>query len=195
MDKKQIDIEDLLVWTYQVEYADKATTDGPRLGRGYDSVVRVCSAKKTGGYHCHPDADAVHFHVLQMPVHQQMLLLRAAKSGIRPGEGATGRFVMVAVLNSRGNPKAIQSETSNMTVGHVVAPAIEMPDGEIIFAPEDRSEDGIQWFGDVVGAERSEYVEWYETLSFLALQLNGGAWLSAHFATGPKAPARPWEAC
>ncbi len=196
MTKRDIDIEALLVWAYQGQCVDKAATGGWSLGSAMDSCRRLelamADASVNVGHDCHPDAEAVHFAVQGLSKVQQALIIGNAKNATRPDCMADARFVMAAVVTSNGNPKRLYGPDKKTTVGHVVAPAMELMDGSVFYAPAGKP--ALKWFDDVVGWHRGQYLAWREAMEALVLYLNGGGWLSDHYATGPDASPCPWEA-
>lgn len=194
MAKRDIDIEALLAWAYRDQCVDKAISDGPRLGGGFDSCRRLefgeVDAGRFVGHDCHPDAEALHFAVLGLSKVQQALVIGNAKNATRPDAMVGARFVMAAVVTSNGNPKRIYDDNRHC-IGHVVAHAIEQADGALFYAPAGKP--AHQWFVDVVGWHRDQYGAWLEAMSALALHLNGGGWLSDYHVTGPVAPPCPWK--
>lgn len=192
---KQIDIEDLLVWAYQVQCVDKLRLQSFSQAGAMDSCRRLELAVVDGsanvGHDCHPDAEAVHFAVLWLSKVQQALIIGNAKNGTRPDCLLGARMVMAAVVGSNGNPRRIYGWDKKTTVGHMVAPAMELPGGSLSYAPYDRN--GLKWFDEVVSMHRMQYLAWREAMDALVLSLNGGAWLSDYIATGPAAPRCPWD--
>lgn len=197
MAKKEIDIEALLVWAYQVQCVDKLRLQTFSQAAPMDSCRRLELAVADGGGNvgvdCHPDAEAVHFAVLRLSKAQQALVIGNAKIGTRPDWMPGARFVMAAVVTSNGNPKKLYDANRNC-IGHAVAPALEQVDGSICYAPIDPRTPAPTWFSDVIELHRLQYKAWIEALSALVLHLNEGAWLSDHHATGPIAPLEPWNA-
>lgn len=194
MAKRDIDIESLLVWAYQDQCVDKAATGGWSLAGAMDSCRRLelamTDASLNVGHECHPDAEAVHFAVLGLSKVQQALIIGNAKNGTRPDCMPDAQFVMAAVVTSSGNPKGIYDANRNR-IGHAVAPAMELVDGSVFYAPTGKP--ALQWFADVVGWHRAQYAAWLEAMAALAVHLNGGGWLQDHHATGPAAPTCPWD--
>ena len=196
MAMKQIDIEDLLVWTYQNQCADKLRLQSFSQASAMDSCRRLELAAVDGGtnvgHECHPDAEAVHFAVLRLSKVQQALVIGNAKNGTRPDCLAGAKLVMAAAVNSQGNPKRLYDASRNF-IGHAIKPAIEMPDGKLFDLPKDPFKLVQMSFEQVVGSHRDQYAAWHEALSSLTVYLNGGAWLSDYVATGPSASDRPWD--
>lgn len=196
MTKRDIDIEDLLVWAYRDQCVDKAIGDSPRLGSGFDSTVRLAFAEidagRFDGNDCHPDADAVHFGVQGLSRVQRALVIGNAKNASRPDCMQGARLVMAALVTASGNPRRLY-DSSRHCIGHAVAPALEQADGALFYAPKDARRPAPQWFADVVALHRAQYAAWWEALSSLALFLEGGHWLADFHVTGPAAPSAPWE--
>lgn len=192
---RDIDIENLLVWAYQDQCVDKAATGGWSLAGAMDSCRRLelsmTDASVNIGHDCHADAEAVHFAVQGLSKVQQALVIGNAKNGTRPDCMLGARFIMAALVTSSGNPKRIYAADRKTTVGHEVAPAIELPDGAVFYAPSGRP--ALKWFDDVVGFHRAQYSAWMEAMTALVQYLNGGAWLSDFNVTGPAACPCPWE--
>lgn len=196
MAKRDIDIEDLLVWAYQDQCVDKAISDSPRLGSGFDSVMRLkfaeVDAGRFDGSDCHPDAEAVHFGVQGLSRVQQVLVIGGAKNSTRPDCMLGARLVMAAQVTAGGNPRRIYDDNRHC-IGHAVAPAMEQADGSLFYAPADPRKPAPVWFAEVVGFHRAQYAAWWEALSSLALFLDAGRWLSDFHVTGPAAPSSPWD--
>jgi hypothetical protein len=195
MAKEARDIEDLIVWAYHVEQADKAGRGGWGLGGGSDSILRVeraalaGSAGGTTGNVCHPDAEAIHAAVLGLSRWERALVISHGHASSRPDWMTGARLVMAAVEGVRGNPKRIYDQGRNV-IGHQVRPACELAAGEVHYAPMGR--DVGEWFSDLVDGHRVMYAAWRDALARLACELDGA--LGDCRPVGPAAPARPWEA-
>lgn len=184
MSRKLIDVEDLLIWTYQKQVADKVTakivhgifpqgyvSNSVRLGNYARLGVRVDNPVQlfTASAEIHPDAEAVHEQVVQFPALEVGLMITHAKAGDRPDwmPGAVPRCV--PIQRSNGRPKMEYDAKGKRPV---FCPVVYDPDPSVI------------------AFQRSVYTAWHAALQALSNWLDG---LSSYQVEGPAAPAVPWK--
>lgn len=193
MAKRDIDIEDLLVWAYREQCVASAAGHGWGQGAPVDSVARlerVMGGSLAAGHDCHPDAEAVHAAVLRLARGQIGLVISHAKCGDRPGWGEGLRLVVAARVTQRGNPVRLYDANRN-TIGHEVRAAAEDANGSLFYAPVDRPP--LAWFEDLVHGERLGWRLWQAALVEVAGYLRAMDMLADHVVTGPSAAATPWD--
>lgn len=180
-----IDIEKLLVWTYQNEVADVlARRGGSYVPTKHRDSVAAVAARATLGcrvqnggpfgytpYDLHPDAEMVHEAVKGLSVEQSGLVIELAKSGTRPDWVRDARPRTVPILRANGKPKMeyVDPGTWNRPAYCLVR-----------FDPDPSH----------VTFQRSIWVKWWDTLALLAEKLDGEL---ERKVLGPPFPREPWE--
>lgn len=183
MSRKLIDIEDLLIWTYQKQVADKVTakiihgifpqgyvSNAARLGSYARLGVRIDNPVQlfTASAEIHPDAEAVHERVVRFPALEIGLMITHAKAGDRPDWMPDAVPRCVPIRRSNGRPKMEYDAKGKRPV---FCPVVYVPDPEVI------------------DFQRRMYGVWWSALRAVASWLED---LSCYQVEGPGAPARPW---
>ena len=180
--KTVIDIERLLIWTYQDQAADVvsrriAGAIGPGqpvsnmavLERQNMLGVRVdCSRAVGSSRDLHPDAEAVHEEVLQLPPTEVGLVISHAKGGTRPDWVPDTKLRAVPVLRSNGKPKMELAPRRNVPVLCLIR-----------YVPDPHH----------VEFQREVYRTWWDALTALVSNLGD---LSSHCVVGPGFGREPW---
>lgn len=181
--KTVIDIERLLIWTYQAQAADVvsrriAGAIGPGqpvsnmavLERQNLLGVRVdCSRAVGASRDLHPDAEAVHDWVLGLPGARIGLVISHAKAGTRPEWLPDTGMRVEPVTRSNGKPKM---EWDYAAKRPLYCPIRYVPDPSY------------------VAFTREVYMDWWAVLSVMVDDLPD---LSSHCVTGPEAEYEPWK--
>lgn len=198
MARERKDIEELLIWAYQRQAVDKASTGAAAACLGFGSgAMRVDGGVQGGGVarlvfgaSVHPDAEAIHAAVMRpekkggLSSLARGLVMENARSGAQPDWMPGARPVMASVLNNRGNHAMIyDGNRTEVGCKIVEAVAVQGIGGDVIRRGMPHSH---------IVMMREAYVLWWEALSFLAQCLKK-AGLEAYDVTGPAAPNRPWE--
>lgn len=185
--KKRLDIQALLIWTYQDQAAEQVTQavvgrlTPAWYGNNIGAVIRHgalgvrvdCATSVVTASDLHPDAEAVHDAVraLRDPL-QIGLVISHAKGGTEPDwmpEASQPR--LVPILRG-GKPKVEYWDREHRKPAYCVLTVD--PDPECVtFA-------------------RQTYTAWWDALAVLAARLQDDG-LTSHDVTGPAAPERPWD--
>lgn len=183
-----IDIEDLLVWSYAVEHADRASPQERGPGWPRDSVLRL-ECVGLGGLSgigarqgCHTDAETVHAAVSGLSAETQRLVIGHARSSTRPEWFPGARQVIAAELTRQGRPRKLYDHNRHVT-GHAVRAGVELGDGSIWY----------DWTMDGIGRARAVYTAWHQALTELAAWLDMSGLLVDYQVSGPAAADSPWE--
>lgn len=181
----EVDIERLLIWTYQNQVADQVTRRVMRglAPQGYAStmgaVVRqgLLGCRIDGGLgvvtcadDLHPDAEAVHDAVLSLPSLACGLVIMHAKAGTRPDwmEGVVQRLRPVRMPSGKPLVEYWDRERRKPAYCHI---ELYPSDESIRFA-------------------RGVYLEWWDALDHLSFVVEGR--LTERRAVGPECPREPW---
>lgn len=179
--KQPIDIEDLLVWTYQRQKADivsrrQSTVFLPSSSSNVAMLARhalLGTRIDHGGSwvhdknELHPDADLTHEAVMRLPIEARGLVMSHAKGGTRPDWVEDDQPRFLPKMNSRGRPK-VERDSG----------------GRAIFCPVYLYPDP-----DYVTFCRSVYGEWWRGIQMLISDLGD---LSDFTVTGSEAVEFPW---
>lgn len=175
------DIQELLVWTYQVERADVVDRAAGRgIYPGCPTNMGMIAAHAELGFSIplerrgvgakadmHPDAEAVHYAVCDLDPTAAGLVFQFAKRGGEPD-------AMVGVV-----PKLID---------------IVRPNGKLKYKRQGGEIVGVYQRWDVlpehVDFARATYAEWHAGLVELVTVLGS---MATYRATGPAAPTAPWK--
>ena len=194
---RQIDIEQLLIWTYQVQKADVAdrmvnrVVHAGALGYGSDSFS-ACERTSGLGTAVHaspwtlpavdPDAETVHDAVLKLPSQTTGLVIRHAKAGTRP-EAYEGAVPLLLPRKRQNGKIVVNRDARDHPWLCPLRQAIGVPSrsGYRIAAES--------W--DHIEFSRGIYVMWHAALCVLADALSGC--LISHNPQTPSAPASPWK--
>jgi hypothetical protein len=190
--RRPVDVEQLLVWAIrdQRAYVGDPLPPGVELlprGHSADGVYAVQRAAALGvridefgagrldASQVHPDAETIGAMLARLDPPLQLLMLRHARNASRPDwlPGAVPLEVRPVMVMRKGRmvPK-VKYDRNRHPIGY------EM---ETI----DRR--------DEIRRARATYTRWHETLEVLAMALALPGLLVERRATGPEAPARPWE--
>lgn len=182
--RQVMDIERLVVWTYQQQAADRVVArQGGRYypSSGGDSAAAVARRMSIGvavdcagsaaydAGHLHPDADLVHAHVVGFPSLVAGMIIRHGRAGTRPDWEEEG-VQLRPILRGNGKPKIVYHDTAGRQPAY--CPVVADPCHEHV---------------DFV---RRQYVAWWDGLKELAAGLDG--LLSDHVVTPPATPRCPW---
>lgn len=207
--RQKIDVEQLVIWTYQRQKADIVvdrgvglhdlerqaagitvihnTTDGSGSGIAVLGCRVDCGGTPSGDLH--PDAEAVHDAVRRAPSRLwRSLLIEMGRTGRRPDWMPGARIERRVVLNSRGRPKMIYDDSR-----HPIGPKIEP------MVVVDRQDDRGRWSTIPVGSPenltmmRRMWAEWRAALVWLADDLAAGGMLESHDPQHPAVPMMPWQ--
>jgi len=179
--RKSIDIERLLVWTYQDQAADAVARRGGMyiLAGHRDSVAAVAARGALGcriqgggpfGYSAndlHPDAETVHDTVKGLPADRIGLVISHAKGGTRPDWMPDARPKAVPVLRGNGKPRVEYGPDKRPSYCPV---RFEPDPGHVAFL-------------------RGVWRTWWDALAVLAGKLDGEL---GRKVLGPPFPREPW---
>ncbi|WP_299393251.1 hypothetical protein [Pelagibius sp.] len=185
MHREEIDIERLLIWTYQTKAADKVASRLSGIGPGpvttnaqglMHMAALGCRIDRSGpgvptagAQDLDPDAEAVHEAVLALPQSDGALVWRHAKTATRPDfmPGASTR--MCPVLRGNGKPKMVYRDRACTKPSYCLIEA-DPPQARIDFV-------------------RRTYKQWWDAMAALVETLV----MRAFTVTGPSAPRAPWK--
>lgn len=183
--RQVVDIERLVVWTYQQQAADRVVArQGGRFypsGGGGDSVAAVARRMSLGvsidcagsvaydAGHLHPDADMVHARVVRFPSLVAGMIIRHGRAGTRP-DWEEGGVRLRPILRGNGKPRIVYHDTGGRYPAY--CPVVADP------------------CADHVEFARGQYVAWWDGLNALAADLDG--LLRDHVVTPPNTPRTPW---
>ncbi len=182
--RRSIDVEQLLIWTYQRQQVDQAERRGRRALRPGGARSNMGAIQRIGlqgvrvdcdgsaGYGAdavHADAQAVHDAVLAMGPDLAALIVEHARAGTRPDAllGAETQ-ILPRDVTRKGKPKVEWSRCRNYPV-IVWLKVINHP--------------------DYLASVRKRYRTWWHALAYLAEGLGA---LAEYRVTGPAAPEKPW---
>lgn len=193
--KRTIDIERLLIWTYQAQKAETVTLRrhgaAASVLRGGSNAAAIANLMALGcrvdspgqgerfaalaaGDDLNPDAEAVHEAVMAMGGDLSIEIRRCATSGLRPDWLPEGQRLVG--LESARRP------------GRARVDGIEYAKGRFAQYCPVRVENGPE----VLAFHRDLYAAWWQGLAALAARLRAPGVLREHWPVGPAAPARPW---
>ncbi|SLN77568.1 hypothetical protein OCH7691_04462 [Oceanibacterium hippocampi] len=196
MVKTAVDIEDLVIWTYQAQRADviegwSDSREGDWLAGGNRTIEAVLIERGAIGCEIdtspvpassrlHPDAEAIHEAVTGLGSRIEIgLLIQHGRAGTRPDwlPAARTRIVPAEMRWSRRHREYRPRIEYDRNRNPVCCPV------RIVDHPQK------------IEAARTVYAIWREALADLAevFRLHP-ARLRDHAVAGPRAPARPWEA-
>lgn len=173
---RDIDIEELLIWTYRDQRAHVAARTAPdRPGWGPSLLARAIERARLGcaidggGYApaaSHPDADLVHLAVLRLcdTPEELGLVVQHACGGTRPDDG--GGIELRATLD--------YVEYDRSRHAKVCWLRWQGTDSELAFA-------------------RQVWLLWWEAVDLVGAHLRRNAGLRAHRVTGFACPREPWN--
>lgn len=190
--KKDIDIEKLLIWTYQDQAAMQVVSRsvGYAFGGGGDSFGAVerygrlgcfpdcAGAAAVGNDELHPDAERVYETVAHLPVQTAGLVVLHARAGTRPDWIPEGTLVKPEYRLTAGG--AIRRRKDGSPRVHMIY---------------DDNRNGIACRivvnnpPQMLRFHRAQYALWHEALAVLVKNLSG---LREYSACGPGAAGRPW---
>jgi hypothetical protein len=190
--RRAVDIEDLLVWTYRDQRADKvhaadhglheqeATLDGLRRSAtsrdGVAAMARIgalgvrVTAGRASASALHDDAEVVHEAVMMLDRWTSLLMIRHARAATRPDHATIEPRRPGPLRDTRGRIVREYAEwDSSRRYGWTV----------------------IGWTVEPItpATVRFEYSHWRRALSALAIALATDATLARHRPTPPRAPA------
>lgn len=192
--RRRLDIEDLLIWTYQKQLAGLIEGGGVGLheaerradgiewaGSSADGVaavqrIAVLGCRVDGGGYSHgdvhPDAETVNTAVTLLGDDLDIgLVIMFATSGRRPEWFPGKKAEKVVERDAKGRPVPLRDPRN----GHVIKGKFRE---RWTIRPE------------VLDNARLLYTRWRDALAVLAKALQGR--LSEHVVHGPAAPAKPW---
>lgn len=179
--RKPIDIEKLLWWVYQQQYAHTVTVDddmrisqglgyGSGAGRFEELAMLGTLVQRSGGgsIDVHPDAEAVHSAVLTLPELACGLVIMHGVAGTRPDwmPGAVPK--PEAIRRKNGKPKLVYFDAMKRKPSYC----------PIRYVPEPGR----------LTMSRSMYEAWWEALGGLAEVLTGLRDYEVHPVTAVQAP-------
>jgi hypothetical protein len=181
--KRDIDIERLLIWAYQVERVDVVRKGRVGPGGYVDSCLRVetmfAGGMSSGKADCHPDADIVHDHVLRLGEPASGLVIEHAKAGSRPDACEGVRFEDRRALNSKGR-EVVLYDGNRHPVGYKMERVAVHSDGRVECGAVD----------ELISCRRMVYSVWYDAL--LALQASLAGCIDDWNPKRPDAKQTPW---
>lgn len=182
-EKRVVDVEELVVWTYGRQRADVVRwqgSAGPMLW-AQDSLHRLEKIAVLGvrcdtsvaSCQIHPDAEVVDDVVQSMRPAYAQLLVRYGKAGARPDWMPGVVAKMGPMLNYKGKPTMIYDQSGKHAIGCRVV--------------------SLVWSAAIEHA-RAEYAMWWDALCILADRLNQKPdQLASYRVARPSAPYLPWE--
>lgn len=127
--KKQIAIEDLIVWTYERQCAHAVVSTAIMPSKGGDSIAMVerlgalgTAIDGSSGFSViHPDAETIHLEVLKLGFPQTGILIRFGKTSIIPDWMPGAVPIIRPKLRKNGKIKYIRDKH-----GNALSPEVEV---------------------------------------------------------------------